>query len=204
MDLIVHFVATATAQTCLSPEHLKGIAMKRYVLLCVAACLLSSTSGLNLSAQDGAAENTRPRRAAVERTRKTVRMLDDVYKTAVVLITDKYVNDEEDFPAGSAAIALFEAIGEKGWHQARLIDLTGQPYDEKNVAKDDFEKEASLQIKEGKAYFDKVEVQDGKPVLRAMTAVPVVLQKCAICHPHYKDTKPGAAIGAIVYTVPIE
>jgi hypothetical protein len=29
----------------------------------------------------------------------------------LALITDKYVNDEDEFPAGSAAIALFEAIG---------------------------------------------------------------------------------------------
>ena len=42
---------------------------------------------------------------ALERTRKTIRMLDDIYKAAVVLITDKYVNDKDDFPAGSAAIA---------------------------------------------------------------------------------------------------
>ena len=39
--------------------------------------------------------------AALERTRKTVRMLDDVYKTAVVLITEHYVNDTDDLPAGA-------------------------------------------------------------------------------------------------------
>ena len=50
---------------------------------------------------------------AVERTRKQVQMLDDLYKTAIVLITDKYVDDEKDFPAGSAAIALFSAIQKK-------------------------------------------------------------------------------------------
>ena len=38
---------------------------------------------------------------AAERTRKTVKMLDDIYKTAVVLITDKYVESEDDFPAGT-------------------------------------------------------------------------------------------------------
>ena len=64
---------------------------------------------------------------AVARARKTVQMLDDIYKNAVVLITDKYVHDEDDFPAGSAAVALFEAISKKGWHQVRLIDATGPP-----------------------------------------------------------------------------
>lgn len=142
--------------------------------------------------------------AALERTRKTVRMLDDVYKTAVVLITDKYVNDEKDFPAGSAAIALFSAIEKKGWHGVRLIDVTGEPYDAKNVAKDEFEKQGVRQLKAGKDYFEEVIEKDGKPYLRAMTPVPVVMQKCVMCHPHYADAKKGAAIGAISYTLPIE
>ena len=67
---------------------------------------------------------------ALERTRKTVRMLDDVYKSAVVLITDKYVNDEDDFPAGSAAIALFDAVKQKNWHEVKLLDVSGEPYDD--------------------------------------------------------------------------
>src|SRR5690242_2281573 len=75
---------------------------------------------------------------ALERTRKMVQMLDDIYKTTVVLITDKYVNDEKDFPAGSAAIALFGAIQKKGWHEVRLLDITGDPVGTKNVAKDAF------------------------------------------------------------------
>lgn len=147
---------------------------------------------------------TKPDPAAVERTRKTVRMLDDVYKTAVVLITDKYVNDEKDFPAGSAAIALFGEIKKKGWHEVRLIDVSGEPYEAKNVAKTPFEKQAVAALKGGKAYVDEVAVQDGKSVLRAATPVPVVMQKCALCHPNYKDAKPGAPIGALIYTLPIE
>jgi hypothetical protein len=162
-------------------------------------------TGLLLSAEPAAQEKKdSSSTAAVERTRKTVRMLDDVYKTAVVLITDKYVNDEKDFPAGSAAIALFEAIEKKGWHGVRLIDVTGEPYDAKNVAKDAFEKEGVRQLKAGKNYFEEVIEKDGKPFLRAMTPVPVVMQKCVMCHPNYADAKKGAAIGAISYTLPIE
>lgn len=41
-----------------------------------------------------AADKDKPDKAAIKRARKTVRILDDVYKTAIVLITDKYVNDE--------------------------------------------------------------------------------------------------------------
>ena len=149
-------------------------------------------------------EKQEPSAAATERTRKTVRMLDDVYKTVVVLITDKYVNDEKDFPAGSAAIALFSQIEKKGWHEVRLLDVTGEPYDPKNVAKDEFEKQGVRQLQAGKDYFEEVIEKNGKPYLRAMTAVPVVMQKCVMCHPHYADAKKGAAIGAISYTLPIE
>ena len=145
-----------------------------------------------------------PSAAATERTRKTVRMMDDVYKTAVVLITDKYVNDENDFPAGSAAIALFSEVEKKGWHGVRLLDVTGKPYDDKNVAKDEFEKQGVRQLKDGKDYYEQIIEKDGKPYLRAMTPVPVVMQKCVMCHPHYGDAKKGAAIGAISYTLPIE
>lgn len=141
----------------------------------------------------------------VARARETVKMLDDVYKTTVVLITDKYVNDESDFAAGSAAVALFDAIGKKGWHTVRLIDASGMPYDDKNVAKDEFEKSAIAKIKAGSAFVDAVEKQaDGKQVLRAMTPIPVVMTKCAMCHDHYKKVPEGQAIGALSYTLPIK
>ena len=47
-------------------------------------------------------------------------------------------------------------------------------------------------------------VIDGKPQLRAMTAIPVVMEKCVMCHAHYKSVKKGAAIGALTYTLPIK
>ena len=142
--------------------------------------------------------------AAVERARKQVRMLDDLYKTAVVLITEHYVHKEDDVSAGSAARLLFKAMKDKGWHEARLIDATGQPYEEKNAPADEFEKSAIAQIKQGKAFVDAVIEKDGKPYLRALTPVPVVMQKCIMCHAHYKNAEKGQAIGAIGYIVPIE
>ena len=145
-----------------------------------------------------------PSPEAIERTRKTVRMLDDIYKSAVVLITEHYVHDEDDLSAGSAAAALFGMIEEKGWHSARLIDATGQPYDEGNVAADEFERTAVTKLKEGETYFDEVTERDGKPVLRAVTAVPVVMEKCVMCHPHYAHAEKGQAIGGIAYLIPIE
>ena len=141
---------------------------------------------------------------AVERTRKTVRMLDDIYKTAVVLITEHYVNDEDDLPAGTAAIALFDAIKEKGWHDVRLLDATGEPYNDENVARDAFDREAIKQLKSGKAFYDQIEEQDGKRYLRAATPIPVVLKKCVMCHEHYSAAKRGEPIGLLSYTIAIE
>lgn len=142
--------------------------------------------------------------AAVDRARKTVKMLDDVYKTAVVLITDKYVHDEGDFPAGSAAIAWFDAINKKGWHEVRLLDATGEPYDDKNSARDSFDRAAIKQLKAGKAFVDKVETKNGKRYLRAATPVPVVMKKCVMCHPNYAEVPAGQPIGLLSYTMPIE
>jgi hypothetical protein len=150
------------------------------------------------------AEGRTADKAAVERARKTVRMLDDVYKTTVVLITDKYVHDKKDFPAGSAAIKLFGDISKKGWHEVRLIDATGEPYRRSNVAKDDFDMEGLKQLKAGKDFYDLVIHKEGKPYLRAITPVPVVMDKCIMCHAHYKNVKKGEAIGALTYTIPIE
>jgi hypothetical protein len=143
--------------------------------------------------------------AAVQRARKQVQMLDDLYKTAVVLMTETYVKQETDVSAATAALALFDAMKKKNWHEARLIDLTGNPYDDKNVAKDDFEKQAAKTLAAGKqAYVEQVETSNGTRYLRAATAIPVVLKKCAMCHPHYAEAKPGQAIGAITYKLKIE
>ena len=119
------------------------------------------TKGLAENRQLGTADDkekpkAKKKDAAVERTRQTVMMLDDVYKTAVVLITDKYVNDKDDFPAGSAAVAWFDAINKKGWHNVRLLDATGEPYDDKNTARDDFDREAIKQLKAGKPYYEQI------------------------------------------------
>lgn len=155
-------------------------------------------------AQSRSADKPKADPAAVERARKQVRMLDDLYKTAVVLITEHYVHKEDDVSAGSAARLLFKAMKEKGWHEARLIDATGQPYEEKNSPADEFEKSAIAKIKKGETFVESVIEKDGKTYLRALTPVPVVMDKCVMCHAHYKNAAKGEAIGAVGYIVPVE
>jgi hypothetical protein len=142
--------------------------------------------------------------AAVDRARQTVKMLDDIYKTAIVLMTDKYVQSKKDYPAGRIAANWFKAISDKGSHEIRIIDVTGEPYSQSNVARDDFDIEGVRQMKQGKAFYEQVERKDGKSYLRAMTPVPVVMEKCTMCHDNYKSAKAGAAIGALTYKVPIQ
>jgi len=141
---------------------------------------------------------------SLKRARKTVRMLDDVHKTAVVLITTHYVNDDDDLAAGTAAKALFGAMKEKGWYETKILDVTGEPYEETNVAKSDFEKKAAKEIKSGKVYYDEVTEEEGKQYLLAATSIPVVLKKCIMCHPNYEDVKKGAAIGMLTYKLELD
>lgn len=178
--------------------------MNRRVIAGSCLAFLFVSISLASAADDAADAGKKKGNKALERTRKTVRMLDDIYKTTVVLITDKYVNTTDDFPAGSAAIALFDAINKKNWHLVRLVDATGDPYDDENVAKDEFEKEAIKELKAGKGYFEKVERRDDGRYLRAATPVPVVMDKCTMCHEHYKDAKEGEPIGALLYTLKVE
>lgn len=141
--------------------------------------------------------------AAVERTRKQTKMLDDLYKTAIVLITEHYVKGDEP-AAAVAGKLLWSEMKAKGHHEVRLLDATGEPLEASNVATDDFEKAAVQEILDGKASFEKIIEKDGNRYLRTATIVPVVMEKCKSCHPNYKDVPKGKAIGALAYTLPIE
>lgn len=141
---------------------------------------------------------------AVDRTRESIATLDNIFKQTIVMVTDKYVHDESDFAAGSAAVLLFKNITESSDNEVRLIDATGDPYDSENVARDEFEKEGVKRLKAGAERHEQVVEKDGRPHLRVLTPVPVVMQKCVMCHAHYADAKPGEPIGAISYTVPVK
>jgi hypothetical protein len=121
-----------------------------------------------------------------------------------VLITDKYVKDKKDYPAGRAAVKWFADISKKGSHEVRIIDATGEPYGAANVARDDFDREGVRQLKAGKDYYEQLIQKGGKPYLRAITPVPVVMERCTMCHDNYNGVKNGEPVGALTYTVPID
>lgn len=141
---------------------------------------------------------------ALARTRKQVKVLDGIYKNAIVLVTTHFVSEKSDMPAGTAFKKLFDVARENDWHHVRLIDATGDPYDAENVAKSDFEKSAVKQLVAGKDYVEQAVFRDGKPILQAATSIPVVMDKCVMCHDNYADLPKGKAIGALTYEIAIE
>jgi hypothetical protein len=168
-----------------------------FLVVAVLAALFAAAAVL-----PGAAEEKED--PAVARARKQVAMLDDIYKTTVVLITEHYVNDNSSLAAGEAAQALFAAIKKKGWHEVRLLDAAGEPIVDGNRPRDDFERAAIAALKSGKSGYEQVVEKDGKRYLRSATPIPVVHKKCVMCHENYKLAKEGEPIGSLSYTVPIE
>ena len=178
---------------------MKGGILGGLAMTIVAAGFLGTWLLSDSYAQERTAED-----AAIARTRKQVQMLDDLYKTAIVLVTENYVNEASDLAAGAAFQKLFEAMRKKGHHDVRLLDATGQPYNEKNLPRDDFEKAAVAALKSGKQTYEEVVNKDGKRFLRVATPIPVVMKKCTLCHPAYEKAPAGQPIGALGYTIRVE
>jgi hypothetical protein len=97
-----------------------------------------------------AAAGAEPDKAAVERAKEQARMLDELYKTAVVGITKTYVAQQGDTPAATVAKQVFAAMKKGKHHTARLVDATGEPKDAENVPATAFEKKAVEEFKAGK------------------------------------------------------
>ncbi len=137
----------------------------------------------------------------LEHARKTVRMLDDLYKTYIVLITQEYVDDPSVLPAATLSKRVFKSMSKKGWYKTRLLDATGTPFNPENNPKDEFERDAIKAMIAGKTYFEKIEKIEGQDHLRAVTSVHAVMKGCIACHP---DRKFGDLLGGIAYIIPLE
>lgn len=166
------------------------------------ALTLPGQSPAALGADEKKAKDAKaPDEAAVERTRATVRLLDNLHKSYVINITETYVKAQEKTPAAAVLKKVFAKLEKTGDGTGRLIDATGSPLRDTNVAKTDFEKKAVKEVKGGKPYIDEVATtKDGKHVLRAATVVPAVMDACVNCHPHVKKND---VLGVLVYELPI-
>ena len=139
--------------------------------------------------------------AAVERTRQEVKMLDDLFKNAIVLIDGHYVKTPSDLPAATAAKALWAALKKDGWYDVRILGLTDVIGDPDDVPRDAFEQAAAKKLLAGETPQEEVVEKDGKRYLRVATGVPVVSENCVMCHANFKGNKGN--IGALAYTVPV-
>jgi hypothetical protein len=192
----------------LFPLFLPGDVMQR-LFFCrsslgvLLACVLAGSCVVCIArAGNGRAGNAvEPDRDAVQRAQDTVKLLDDLHKGYVVNITATYVKAQERTPAAHVAKKVFAHVEKNGGPKVRLIDATGVPFNEANVAKSDFEKLAIEKLKKGEKYVSEVGQKGGQPVLRAATPVPVVMKQCLTCHADYKE---GDLLGALVYEVPIK
>jgi hypothetical protein len=174
--------------------------MKNLFLLGIAPCVLIALSTMTAQAQDSkTSEKTGP---AINRAKKQAKMLDTLYKTAIVIITENYVTGKESMAAGDAFQALFKSMKDNQFHEVRMLDATGDPYDSDNAAKTDFEKKAVTAILDGKPIYEEVIIENGKQFLLSATPIPVVMQKCTLCHSQYEGVK--GAIGALGLKIAIE
>jgi hypothetical protein len=182
---------------------MRGLLLSRSLLSVLLACVFAGSCVVCIArAGNGRAANpVEPDRDAVQRAQDTVKLLDDLHKGYVVNITATYVKAQERTPAAHIAKKVFAHVEKNGGPKVRLIDATGSPINKDNVAKNDFEKRAIRQLGKGETYVSEVARENDRPMLRAATPVPVVMQQCIRCHPGYKE---GELLGALVYEVPIK
>ncbi len=166
-----------------------------FCLGCVLAATAATVVATMLSAAVRGADTPQDD-PALDRAREQVKMLDDLYKNAVVSITNKY----DGAPAIKVAKDVFAAMEKNGWHKAKLVDATGSPQSDANLPQTDFEKRAAVAIRSGKPYYDEVATERSKRTLYAATIVPAVTKKCATCH----GVKQGDLLGFVRYELPIK
>jgi hypothetical protein len=135
--------------------------------------------------------------AALKRARREVKMLDELYKNAVVSITQIYGDGP---PAVRVAKQVFKAMEDGEYHSAKLVDATGSPLNEANRPATPFEERAEKAILEGKAYYEEVVGEGADRRLLAATVVPAVLPRCAKCH----GVEEGELLGFIRYDLKVE
>ena len=138
----------------------------------------------------------------MKRAQKQAKMLDTLYKTAIVLITQHYVDGSESLATGDAFQTLFKSMKDNGFHEVRLLDATGNAYDSDNDPKTAFEKKAIEALLAGQPIVEEVVVEGDDRFLLSATPIRVVMDKCTLCHSHYAGVK--GPIGSLALKIPIE
>ena len=149
----------------------------------------------------GAEQASIPNDPEIERTRKEIKMLDDLFKNVIVLVDATYVKTPTDVAAATAGKALFAAMKKGGWYDVRLLGLTDVIGDQDDVPRDAFEQTAAKKLVAGETWYEEVLKKDGKRYMRVATGILVVSENCVMCHANFKGNKGN--VGALSYTVPV-
>ena len=136
----------------------------------------------------------------IRSARRETKMLDTLYKTAIVAVTQTYVEDDSSTAAITTFQPVLKAMKAGNWHEVRLVDGLGEPINPENSPKDVFEKRAIKEMLAGKDMIDSVEMIGGKEFLRTMTILPMALEKCVLCHDNYRGKK---IVGGVSFQVPL-
>lgn len=159
--------------------------------LLASAGLVATLASPSTSAAEGREDDP-----ALARAREEVKMLDALYKTAVVSVTERYQRGQ---PAIMVARDVFGAMDELGHHSARLVDASQAPLGEETGPETDFEKRAAEAMRRGETYLEEVAGEGPDRRLLAATVVPAVHRRCASCH----GVEEGDLLGFIRYELPI-
>ena len=108
------------------------------------------------------------------------------------MIAQHYVNDEDSIPAATSFEKPFEATEQRGWHKVRLLDATGEPSNDQNIAEDTSEKPATTKILAGDSCDKPVQVQRETKHLLVAVQIPLVFVNCTMCHDKYENVTKGS------------
>lgn len=135
-------------------------------------------------------------RVSLPEGRRQVRMMDEVYKTAVVTTHQMYVQDPGTPAAVIWAKQVINKLKGKGWPDARIFATHDRPLNPENAPVDPFERSAAAAFRSGKTSYEQVTPGE----LRYATDLRLLDEKCVMCHVR---NKPGDLVGGVSYRVPL-
>jgi hypothetical protein len=160
--------------------------------------LLLAVPALALPALAGEpASKEAPLRVSLAEGRRLVRMMDDIYKHAVLATHKMYVQDAGTPSAITWAKQVLPQVEAKGWPRAHIFSGTGRPLHPDNEPKDDFERAAVRAFQGGKSAVEAVEGD----TLRYASEIRVTDRSCLMCHVRNHE---GDLLGGVSYRVALQ
>jgi hypothetical protein len=138
-----------------------------------------------------------PVRVSLTEARRLVRMMDDIYKHAVMATHKMYVQDAGTPSAITWAKQVLPQVEAKGWPRAHIFSATGRPLHPDNEPQDDFERAAVRGFQAGKSAVEAVEGD----TLRYASEIRVTDRSCLMCHVRNHE---GDLLGGVSYRVALQ